>query len=38
MALGPLLIALESPYGRTMDDILTLPTGPLAEASQALAR
>ena len=38
MALGPLLTALESPYGRTMDDILILPTGPLAEASLALAR
>ena len=38
MALGPLLNDRESPYGRTVNDILILPTGPLAEASLALAR
>src|SRR5436853_974626 len=38
MALGPLLDDRESPYGRTVNDILALPTGPLAEASLALAR
>src|SRR5207302_2014576 len=38
MALGPLLNDRESLYGRTVDDILILPTGPLAEASLALAQ
>src|SRR6266704_689158 len=38
MAFGPLLHDRASPYGRTVDDILILPTGPLAEASLALAR
>src|SRR5437899_9469858 len=38
MALGPLSADRESPYGRTVNDILILPTGPLAEASLALAR
>src|SRR5437667_9261488 len=38
MALGPLLSGRESPYGRTVNAILVLPTGPLAEASLALAR
>src|SRR6266581_9074831 len=38
MALGPLLNDRESPYGRTVNDILILPTGPLAEASLALAQ
>src|SRR5947208_5219243 len=38
MALGPLLHDRESPYGRTVNDILILPTGALAEASLALAR
>src|SRR6185503_7275437 len=38
MALGPLLNDCESPYGRTVNDILILPMGPLAEASLALAR
>src|SRR2546421_2513656 len=38
MALGPLLNDRESPYGRPVNDILLLPTGPLAEASLALAR
>src|SRR5882672_1864478 len=38
MALGPLVNDRESPYGRTVNDILILPTGPLAEASLALAR
>src|SRR6266550_6685310 len=38
MAFGPLLNDRQSPYGRTVNDILILPTGPLAEASLALAR
>src|SRR2546428_12954591 len=38
MALGPLSNDRESPYGRTVNDILILPTGPLAEASLALPR
>src|SRR6266850_884990 len=38
MAFGPLLNDRESPYGRTVNDILILPSGPLAEASLALAR
>src|SRR5207302_5523076 len=38
MALGPLLNDRESLYGRTVDDILILPTGPLTEASLALAQ
>src|SRR6266702_446307 len=38
MALGPLLNDRESLYGRTVNDILILPTGPLAEATRALAR
>src|SRR5258706_14257542 len=38
MALGPLLNERQSPYGRTVNDILVLPTGPLADASLALAR
>src|SRR6476620_7939995 len=38
MALGPLLNDRECPYGRTVNDILILPTGPLAEASLALAQ
>src|SRR6266480_2241511 len=38
MALGPLLNDRESPYCRTVNDILILPTGPLAEASLALVR
>ena len=38
MALGPLLNDRESPYGRTVNDILILPTGPLAEESLALAQ
>jgi len=38
MALGPLLHHRASPYGRTVNDILILPTGPLAEASLALVR
>src|SRR5207302_4496263 len=38
MALGPLLNDRESLYGRTVNDILILPTGPLAEASLALAQ
>src|SRR5882724_9631427 len=38
MAFGPLVKNRESPYGRTVNDILILPAGPLAEASLALAR
>src|SRR6266480_5256602 len=38
MALGPLSNFRRSLYGRTVNDILILPTGPLAEASLALAR
>src|SRR6476620_5568484 len=38
MALGPLLNGREAPYRRTVNDTLILPTGPLAEASLALAR
>src|SRR6476619_8254466 len=38
MALGPLLNDRDSPYGRTMNDILILPTGPEAEASLALTQ
>src|SRR5882724_2055933 len=38
MAFGPLVKNRESPYGRTVNDILILPTGPLAEASLAIAR
>src|SRR5258705_9983718 len=38
MALGPLVHDRPSPYGRTVNDLLLLPTGPLAEASLALAR
>src|SRR5258705_1858846 len=38
MALGPLLNDRESPYGRTVNDLLILPTGPVAEASLALAQ
>ena len=38
MAFGPLLNDRASPYGRTVNDILILPTGPLAEASLVLVR
>src|SRR5580765_8224336 len=38
MSLGPLSNDRESPYGRSVNDILILPTGPLAAASLALAR
>jgi HD domain len=38
MATGPLFHDCESPYRRTVNDILILPTGPLADASLALAQ
>ncbi len=38
MACGPLFASPRYPYGGHMDDILTLPTGPLADASLAVAQ
>src|SRR6266508_1744898 len=38
MACGPLLVNPRCPYRGGMDDILTLPAGPLAEASLAVVR
>jgi hypothetical protein len=38
MACGPLFVDPRCPYRGGMDNILSLPTGPLADASLALVR